>query len=409
MFALEMNPMQYVARQAILDADRCLTAYELLFRDSTENRCPPGDPDIASKKTIDTAVLLGLETLSDGHRVFLNCTENLILDGLPTLFPPEVTVVEILESVRPTRQLIDACQKLKRGGYRIALDDFIEQPGYEPLIELADVIKIDVRLTPAEHWPALAVKYLRSHRQLLAEKVETEEEFARAKAIGFSLFQGYLFSKPSILSTSSIDGLDANHVRILRTLASPQLNLLEVESIIKSDPALCYRLLRFLNSPAFYLQDEIRSVLHALALLGEVEIRKWMLLVCALGAGAGASKRHLLETALIRARFAESLAPKMGLSSSALFLLGILSLMHAILDLSVESLVELVAVSADVRAALLGTSNTLRKGFDLVLAYEAADWNRCEEIRNQWQIPARFLSDSYLEAIHWARQLTEEM
>jgi c-di-GMP-related signal transduction protein len=318
-------------------------------------------------------------------------------------------VVEILESVRPTPPLIDACQSLKCGGYHIALDDFIEQPGYEPLIELADVIKIDVRVTPEEHWPALAAKYLRGRRQLLAEKVETEEEFAGAKAVGFTLFQGYLFSKPSILSTSSIEGLDANYVRILRTLASPHLNLLEVESIIKSDPALCYRLLRFLNSPAFYLQDEIRSVLHALALLGEVEIRKWMLLVCALGAGAGTTKKHLLETALIRARFAESLAPKMGLSSSALFLLGILSLMHAILDLSVEALVDLIAVSSDVKAALLGRSNTLRKGFELVLTYEAADWNRCEAIRNQCQIQARFLSDSYVEAIRWARQLTEEI
>ncbi len=401
--------MQYVARQAILDVNRSLTAFELLFRDSDENRCPPGDPDIASKRTIDTAVLLGLETLSDGHRVFLNCTANLILDGLPTLFPPHVTVVEILESVQPTPQLIEACRKLKSEGYRIALDDFIEQPGYEPLIDLADVIKIDVRATPAAEWPALAAKYLRNHRQLLAEKVETEEEFLGTKVVGFTLFQGYFFSKPSIFSTSSVDKLDANQARILRTLASPQLNLLEVESIVKSDPALCYRLLRFLNSPAFYLQDEIRSVLHALALLGEVEIRKWMLLVCALGAGAGANKRHLLENALIRARFAESLAPKMGLSSSTLFILGILSLMHAILDLSVESLVDLVAVAADVRAALLGTPNSLRNGFELVLAYEAADWNRCEEIRNRWQIPARFLSDSYLEAVHWARLLTQEM
>ena len=401
--------MQYVARQAILDADRCLTAYELLFRDSTENRCPPGDPDLASKKTIDTAVLLGLETLSDGHRVFLNSTANLILDGLPTLFPPQITVVEILESVQPTRQLIEACQNLKSEGYCIALDDFIEQPGYEPLIDLADVIKVDVRATPASAWPTLAAKYLRNHRQLLAEKVETEEEFVGAKAAGFTLFQGYFFSKPSIFSTSSVEKLDANQARILRTLASPQLNLLEVESIVKSDPALCYRLLRFLNSPAFYLQDEIRSVLHALTLLGEVEIRKWMLLVCALGAGAEANKKHLLENALIRARFAESLAPKMGLSSSTLFILGILSLMHAILDVSVESLVDLVAVAADVRAALLGTPNSLRKGFELVLAYEAADWNRCEKIRNRWQIPDRFLFDSYLEAIHWARLLTQEM
>lgn len=357
--------MQYVARQPILHSDRCLTAFELLFRDSNENRCPPGDPDLASRKTVDTAILLGLETLSGGHRVFLNCTENLILEGLPTLFPPEVTAVEILESVRPTPQLIDACRDLKRAGYWIALDDFVERPGYEPLVDLADVIKIDVRATSAAEWPALTRKYLRNNRQFLAEKVETEDEFSGAKALGFTLFQGYLFSKPSILSTSSLEALDANHLRILRTLASPELNLLEVESIIKSDPALCYRLLRFLNSSAFYRQDEIRSVLHALTLLGEIEIRKWMLLVCALGAGGGASKRHLLESALIRARFAESLAPKMNLSSSSLFILGILSLMPAILDVSVETLVELVAVSTELRAALLGTPNPLR--IDLVV------------------------------------------
>jgi c-di-GMP-related signal transduction protein len=192
-------------------------------------------------------------------------------------------------------------------------------------------------------------------------------------------------------------------------LASPELNLLEVENIIKSDPALCYRLLRFLNSSAFYRQDEIRSVLHALALLGEIEIRKWMLLVCALGAGGGAKKKHLLETALIRARFAESLAPKMGLSSSSLFILGILSLMPAILDVSVETLMELVAVSTDLRAALIGTPNPLRTGFDLVLSYEAADWSRCEELRTKWQIPAPFLSGTYVEAIQWSRQLTNEM
>lgn len=150
-------------------------------------------------------------------------------------------------------------------------------------------------------------------------------------------------------------------------------------------------------------------MLHALALLGEIEIRKWMLLVCALGAGGAAKKRHLLETALIRARFAESLAPRMGLSNSSMFILGVLSLMPAILDLSIETFVELVAVAADLRAALIGTTNPLRTGFDLVLSYEAADWNRCEELRAKWQISSRFLSDSYIEAIQWARQLTNEM
>ena len=148
---------------------------------------------------------------------------------------------------------------------------------------------------------------------------------------------------------------------------------------------------------------------HALALLGEVEIRKSMLLACALGTGGGARKRHLLETALIRARCGESLAPKMALSSSSLFIVGILSLMPAILDVSVEDLVDLVAVSTDLREALIGTPNPLRTGFDLVVSYEAENWNRCEELRTKRQIPAQFLSDGYVEAIRWARQLTEEM
>jgi c-di-GMP-related signal transduction protein len=399
--------MQYVARQPILDQNRCLTGFELLFRDSEENRCPPGDLDVASKKTIDTAMLVGFETLGEGHSIFLNCTEQLIVDGLPTLFPSDTTVVEVLETARPTQQLVKACEALKRIGYRIALDDFVEQPGYDSMIALADVIKVDLRATSPESWPSLTSKYLREHRQFLAEKVETEEEFQAAIQAGFTLFQGYFFSKPIIISTSSINGIDANHLRVLTTLSSPTLNLIEVEAIVKSDPALCYRLLRFLNSPSFYFQEEIRSVLHALMLLGEVELRKWMIVVCAISAGAHAAKKHLLKTALVRGKFGESLAPSMELSSSAFFLLGVLSLMPAILDLPIEDVAERVAVSSDVKAALLGNSNSLRQGFELVLAYEEADWNRCDELRRKWHISAKFLAEAYLASIQSAKLLTD--
>ena len=407
MYATEVSSMQYVARQPILDRNRCLTGFELLFRDSEENRCPPGDLDVASKKTIDTAMLVGLEKLCEGHSIFLNCTEQLIIDGLPTLFPPDVTVVEVLETARPTSQLVQACQALKRNGYRIALDDFVDQPGYDPMIELADVIKVDIRTTGPDAWQSLTAKYLRDSRQFLAEKVETEEEFKAALQAGFTLFQGYFFSRPVVISTSSVNGIDANHLRVLSTLASPKLNLIEVEGIVKSDPALCYRLLRFLNSPAFYFQEEIRSVLHALMLLGEVELRKWMIVVCAVTAGANATKKHLLQTALVRAKFGETLAPNMKLSSSALFILGVLSLMHAILDLPIESVADRVAVSSDIKAALMGESNSLLEGFGLVLAYERGDWSRCDELRKKWRIPSKFLTDAYLASIQWAKLLTD--
>jgi len=326
---------------------------------------------------------------------------------LPTLFPPDITVVEVLETARPTAQLVQACQELKRNGYRIALDDFAEQPGYDRMIELADVIKVDIRTTGPDAWPRLTTKYLRRHRQFLAEKVETEEEFKAALHAGFTLFQGYFFSRPVVISTSSVDGIDANHLRVLSTLASPKLNLIEVEGIVKSDPALCYRLLRFLNSPAFYFREEIRSVLHALMLLGEGELRKWMLVVCAVTAGANATKKHLLQTALARAKFGETLAPNMKLSSSALFILGVLSLMHAILDLPIESIADRVAVSRDIKAAMMGKANPLRKGFELVLAYERGDWSRCDELRMKWNIPSKFLTDAYLASMQWAKVLTD--
>lgn len=399
--------MQYLARQPILDTHRRLSAFELLFRDSFENRCPDGDADLASKKTMDTAMLMGVETLADGYPIFLNCTETLVIEKFPTLFAPTLTVIEILESASPTPQLVQACTDLKRAGYRIALDDFTEQPGYEPLIELADIFKIDLRLTRMEDWPALARKFLNGRRQLLAEKVETEAEFQAAKKLGFTLFQGYLFSKPHVIATASVDSLATTQVRILRALASSQLNFPEVEAIVKSEPALSYRLLRLLNSSAFYFQDEIRSIPQALSLLGEIEIRKWMLLVCAVTAGVSTTRKYLLSAALVRARFAELLAPSMGVSSASTFLVGILSLMDAILDWPSGTVARQLAVSGEIRDALLGQPGTLSDCLELIEHYEAGNWGRCDLISRRWKIQASLLSESYLDALRWAKTLTD--
>ncbi len=399
--------MQYVARQPILDANRQIKAFELLFRNSEENRCPESDADLASKTTMDTAILLGLDTLCEGHDLFLNCTHDLIVGGFPTLLPPDLTFVEVLESVQPTTGLVDALRDLKSAGYRIALDDFVPQRGYEPLIELADVIKVDFRATTPPVWAQFSATYLAPGRQLLAEKVETEDEFQAAVGLGYGLFQGYLFSKPSILSTSSLANLHPNQLRIIRLLASPSIDFVELEAAIKSDPALCYRLLKLLNSSAFYLRTEIRSVLHALTLLGEVEVRKWMLLVCAV-LGSRGKKSYLLTTALVRARFAELIGNEARLSGPALFILGLLSLMDAILDVPMSMIVDQVAVSVDIRAALEGLPNPLRSCLDLVLCYETADWSRCDHIRKQWRIPAHTMSNSYIEAVRWAGQITGE-
>jgi c-di-GMP-related signal transduction protein len=400
--------MQYVARQPILDSARCLTAFELLFRDSTENRCTAGaDADLMSKKTMDTAVLVGLDTLSGGHSVFLNCAHDLVVGGFPTLFPPDLTVIEVLETVEPSPEFVQACWNLKRMGYRIALDDFVPRPGCESLLELADLVKIDLQLTPLADCALLTADYLARKLQLLAEKVETEEEFRTALNLGFTLFQGYLFSKPNVLATANVDGLDPNQLRIFGALSKPRLNLREIEGIIKADPGLCYRLLRFLNSPAFYFQSEIRSVLHALVLLGEEEVRKWLLLVCAVLSGTKAHKRHLMITALVRARFLELIAKEARLPRSPLFILGMLSSMDAVLDIPLPVIAEQVAVSTEVRSALMGTPGRLRELIELALAYESADWESCDEIGRKWRIPAKTIARAYLEAVGWAKQVSE--
>lgn len=396
--------MLYIARQPIFDRQRKTQAYELLFRASEENSYNGSDPEMASKSTMDTAVLVGLDVLSDGHDIFLNCTHGLLIGGYPSLFPPSVTVVEVLETVEPTPAVLTACKQLKDAGYRIALDDFVDHPRFAPLIEMADIIKVDFRLTPPKERNEIVRRYGVNGRTMLAEKVETHEEFNQAANGGFELFQGYFFCKPNIMSTHKLPGISDQSFRILAVLGKPDLDLIEIEQVIKSEPALSYRLLRYLNSPAFYLQTEIRSILQALTLLGEHDLRKWLLLVYTVAAG-GAKNPELVNAALVRARFAELLGPHAHLSGASLFIVSLLSLMGAILNIPLPTLMQQISVPDEIADAVLGEPNALRRCHDLVVAYEAGDWASCETLRQELHIHREHLRPAYLEALQWARRL----
>ena len=324
--------MQFIARQPIFDVERRVQAYELLFRDSTENRFAGIDPDLASQEAFDIAVLLGLDVLSEGYSLFLNCPHDFLVERYPTLFPPDFTVIEVLETVEPDEPVLAALREMKRAGYRIALDDYVDAPRFAPLVELADIIKIDFRTTPAAVRGELVERYNHGRRQLLAEKIETQEELAEAARLGFALFQGYFFGKPEMLTTGKVPVLVDTHLRIQRALSSPALDLIAIEQLIKSEPALCYRLLRYLQSPGFYLQTEIMSILHALALLGENELRKWLMLMASVVAAGGEPNPEPIARALARARFAELLAPFVALSASSLYLTSLFAQMERIVN-----------------------------------------------------------------------------
>lgn len=395
--------MEFIARQPIFDRNRTVVAYELLFRDSQENTYTGKDQNLCSKQTLATAMMIGLDPLSNGHDLYLNCTEQVLLGGYPTLLPSESTVVEVLENVEPTTEVIDSCKKLKDAGYRIALDDFEDRDDYRPLIELADIIKVDFKLTDEKSWAKFSQRYAKRHR-LLAEKVETDDEFSVGSKLGYQFFQGYFFRKPKIISSHSIGALNPRHGELFRVLGSDDLNFKEIERVVKAEPALCYRLLRYLNSAAFSFRQEIRSILHALALLGESELRKFLMVAITV-LSAGAKKQELVATALIRGRFAEFLAKDFNQPGGWLFMLGVLSLMDAILEQPIELIANQLPLAEEVRSALMGEPGPLRNCFDLVLAYEAADWDKCVALCEQQKISPEKMGQMYLDVLRWTKPL----
>src|SRR5579863_6739146 len=278
---------RFVARQPILTADEKVFGYELLFRDGVEDYFRSNDPEAASRSTLDTSILMGLDVLCDGRRAFLNCTRDILLKDYITLLPSEKAVVEILETVPADDLVVAACRRLKESGYTIALDDFAVNDPREVLTDLADIIKVDIRETSAADAAAMVKRYGPWRCRMLAEKVETREEFITAKAAGFLYFQGYFFRRPEILSTHEIPANQLTYVRMLAAVSQRELDVREIENLMKGEASLCYRLLRYLNSAAFGFANEIHSVRHALAILGEREVRRWIRLVATLGAGQG--------------------------------------------------------------------------------------------------------------------------
>lgn len=397
--------MRFVARQPILTAEEKIFGYELLFRDGVENCFRSVDPEAASRNTLDTSLLIGLDVLCDGRRAFLNCTRDVLLKDYITLLPSEKAVVEVLESVECDDLVIAACQRLKQAGYMIALDDFAVDDPRAPLTDLADIIKVDVRVTSREDCAAMVKRYGPWRSRMLAEKVETQEEFQAAKKAGFVYFQGYFFRKPELHKTREIPANQANYLRMLQAISQPELDHRLIENLVKSEASLCYRLLCYLNSAAFGFSNEITSVRHALAVLGEREVRRWVRLVVTLSAGQDKAS-DLVLSALVRARFCELLAPRIPHGDSDLFLMGLLSMMDVIMDTTMQNVLENVAIDQESRSVLLGGASHLRPLYQLMLAHESGEWTKAAELARQLSIPPDESGKAYWLAMQWAKEVS---
>lgn len=397
---------KFIARQPIFDSQRMVYGYEMLFRGGPENYFNATNADMASTTLVDNLLLFGLDKLASGRKTFLNCSADLLKRSYITLLPKDMVVLEILENIRPDEEIIAACRELKQAGYVLALDDFVDVPEVRDLLPLADFMKVDLLSTGLEEQQRLAREFGRIGIRLIAEKVESQDVYQKSREMGYSYFQGYFFQKPQMLARRDIPAYKLNYLRVLQTANQPQINLHEIGEQIKQEASLSYRLLRYLNSAAFALVTEINSIPHALSLLGEHGIRKWVSLVC-VAAMADDKPAELISVPLIRARFCELLAPhaQMRREANDLFLMGLLSAMDAILDMRMADILADIAVKEEIKSALLGRSNPFRNIFEIAVNYETGVWEEVSDFAARVKMDENVIPDLFSKALEWAKQV----
>ena len=403
----------FVARQAIFDRRLKVYGYELLFRSRLDSNSAESADTAASLQVITNSFFsIGMERLLGSAKAFINCPQDLLADERIFSLPAKQTVIEILETVRPEPDLVDACRVLREKGYILALDDFDHLNGWDGLTDLASIIKVDFRATTEDQQQALVERYSGRGICMLAEKIETHEEFERARKMGYHYFQGYFFAKPVIISRREIPGSKLGYLKILQEIHRPELELLAIEALIQREISLASKLLRYVNSCIFGWVNPVHSIRQALALLGEQEVRNWVSLT-ALPTLASDKPSELIRTALLRARFSELLAPWAGIGhrKADLFLIGLFSLLDAMLGRPLAEILDEMRLGGDIAEALLGTApadQPLAGVFTLVRQYETAGWSALAEVASRLRVPTEIIVDLYLEAASWSDEIFHE-
>lgn len=397
----------FIARQPIFDRNQKVFAYELLYRSGTENASKFKSGDSAtSDVVINSLLLIGADTLTEGNRAFINFTETLIKDEIPKMFSKEYLVVELLEDIVPDEAFLERVRELKEMGYTIALDDYIADYQYESLVELSDIIKVDFKGTTAAERKEISSYFLSKGKRLLAEKVETHEEFQEALSLGYAYFQGFFFSKPRIMKGRDVGSLNVNYMQIIQELNLPEPGYDKISEIIERDLALTFKLLRLINSPAFFTNSKISSVKHALVLLGFKEIRKWIMVVMLRDLGKN-KPDEVLKTCLVRAKMAEMIAILSGMDrrKNEMFIMGLFSMIDTLMDQDLYSIIDSLPLEDDIKAAMIGKKNKLHEMFMVVISYEKGNWDQLMRECESLGIGYTDIPDIYYNSLRWADKI----
>ena len=397
----------YVGRQPIYNVNLGIHGYELLFRTGKNNAAAMGDlsADGATSTTIINSFLeIGLEKLVGDRLAFINLTEQFLMDEDALPISPKQVVLEILEDIPITAKLIMAVERLKEKGFTVALDDYIYNPKHKPIVSLADVIKIDImqldRETLVEH-----VKALKKYKALLlAEKVETLDEFEFCRDLGFDYFQGYFLSRPRIIKSKSMPSNKLAVLNLLAVLNNPSADVEELEEAISFDVSMSYKILKLLNSAFFNFDNKVESIKHAIVILGRNQLRSWASMMAM--AKMDDRPSEMIHLAMTRAKMCELLAEQANLGSlEAYFTAGLFSALDILMEREISELIEPLPLSEDVVAALLSREGVMGEALNCAIDYEMSNL----DVVHFQNLDKQEMFVAQVEAISWANMVVDTL
>jgi len=399
----------FVGRQPIFNRTGKVVAYELLFRASQSGNSAAHESDgtqLTANVVVGSLMDIGLDVVSGNKLVYLNATRDFLLSDIASILPPKSVAIEVLEDVIVDDEVIAACHALKKKGFTLLLDDFIYSPQWEPLMKIADIIKIDVMVSDDL---ASEVEPLRKYpAKLLAEKVETQEEYEYTKSLGFDYFQGYFFCRPDVVSGKKVPDSKLAILRALQRVMVAEA-IQDLEQIIIHDVGLSYRLLKYINTAAFGMRREITSVRQALSLLGLKNIQAW-LSVLSMAMLTDDKPQELILTAMLRARILEETAVVLKHQrASECFLLGLFSLLDAFLDQPMEEALEQVCLPQEVHDGLTDPSSYFGSLLHMVKSIENGNWQDVESVCREKGLNSKDLASIHVSAIKWVDEYAESL
>jgi len=398
----------FITRHAIFDRDSKVYAYEISFRTDLEKLAQnkPKEDQKASKVLTESFFSMGIESITDGKPAFVRFTQNLIISEFALMFPKELITIIIGEEVTATDKVIAAVKELKDNGYLLVLDDFSFNQNTAKLTPYAHMVIIDGDKVGDFIRKSIVKRLQPQGMKCLIKNIESQDAFYKAFPQDFDYFQGNFFSKPALVEKKDVPVSKFNFLEMLKEITQPQFDFNKIETIVKRDVSLTFKLLKMINSSAYGIKNEVKSIKQALVLLGANEVKKWVTLVILSNIGDD-KPDELMKKALVRAKFLELISPAAGLSNEAsdIFLVGMFSLMDTLMGQPLDSILSGLPLSEEIKNTLLGEESPYKNIYQLVLSYEDGDWDKVKTLAVEAQIEEDPLPEQYKTAIEWVNKI----